>query len=228
MRLDPRDLSLCRQRYGRWLQRWGYGPEALGWGKGGRQEVRFSALAGQVLANPDASVLDAGCGFADLYDWLRQRQWRGDYCGLDISPDLLAVARERHPGLELHQMELADAPSLARTFDYVICTGVFNARLTRTDEREYIRASLATMFSMAKVVVAVDFMSTRVDYQADMSWHMPPGEALDMALALSGRACLRHDYMPYEYALLIYRDDAKNSRNVFDAVDRLINNGGLP
>ena len=53
------------------------------------------------------SVLDVGCGFADLYDHLRGRGWEGRYRGLDIVPGLLDVARRRHPSLDLQEADIA-------------------------------------------------------------------------------------------------------------------------
>ena len=38
-------------------------------------------------------ILDLGCGNGELARWLRQAGFRGDYLGLDFSPDLLEVAR---------------------------------------------------------------------------------------------------------------------------------------
>lgn len=181
--------------------------------------MRFAVLAEAALARPDSSVLDVGCGFADLYDWLSARGWRGRYVGIDIVPGLLAVARTRHPGLTLLDLDLAEAAATTGPHDFVIASGVFNARLSHGDNREHITAALGLMLSMARIGVMVDFLSADVDFQKEGAWHTDPAWAFRAAKALTRRVALRHDYMPFEFALFLHRDDRVSPRNVFLAAE---------
>jgi SAM-dependent methyltransferase len=63
------------------------------------------------------SLLDVACGTGHHLEHLRH-----DYAveGLDISPEMLAVARARCPGVRFHEGSLVDF-SLGRTFDIVCC-----------------------------------------------------------------------------------------------------------
>ena len=59
----------------------------------GSKELLVDLLPG--LAPGGApSVLDLGCGNAQLLEFLRERGFRGFYTGVDVSEPLLAVARE--------------------------------------------------------------------------------------------------------------------------------------
>lgn len=209
---DRRD---CIARYEGRLIEHGYSPESLGWGKNGRQEVRFGVLAAQALAAPESSVLDVGCGFADLHDFLVERGWRGRYTGIDIVPGLLEVARERHPDLDLRAVDITGPEPLADRYDFAVASGIFNARLPSGGNSEQIEGALERMLECARVTVAVDFMSTHVDFQKPGAWHTDPAWALRTAVRLSRRIALRHDYMPYEFALFIHKDDSISSRNTF-------------
>ena len=60
-------------------------------------------LAETALAHSDSTVLDVGCGFADLYGFLKERGWCGRYTGIDIVPGLLSTARERNPEFDLEE-----------------------------------------------------------------------------------------------------------------------------
>lgn len=51
-------------------------------------------LAG--LIAPPASILDAGCGWGRLLTLLPEN-WHGDYLGVDLSPDFIAMARKENP-----------------------------------------------------------------------------------------------------------------------------------
>lgn len=52
----------------------------------------------QILLNHvgwKTSVLDCGCGWGRLLDMMPPG-WLGDYLGIDLSPEFIALARERH------------------------------------------------------------------------------------------------------------------------------------
>jgi SAM-dependent methyltransferase len=201
------------QRYEARLAEHGYSPQTLGWGKHGRQEVRFGVLAEHALRRPACSVLDVGCGFADLYDFLTRRGWRGRYTGIDIVPGLLDVARQRHPGLDLRQQAVTD-PGL-EPHDYVLASGVFNARLGTGDNLAHIEASVQAMCRLARMAVCVDFMSTHVEFRKPGAWHTDPCWAFQLAHRFGRRVALRHDYMPFEFSVFIFTDDSVSPRNVF-------------
>ena len=211
--MDRADRAAYVERYEQRLREHGHSPATLGWGKPGREHVRFQVMADVVQEVGATSVLDVGCGFADLYDHLMQQGWVGRYCGIDIVPGLLAEARQRHPTLDLQEADIA-AYEPADTFDVVVASGVFNARLHNEDNREHIARSVERMHALARRAVCVDFMSTYVDFQSPDGWHTDPAWALALGHALSKRLRLRHDYMPFEFALIVYRDD-EHPGNVF-------------
>jgi SAM-dependent methyltransferase len=64
-----------------------------------------------------ASLLDVACGTGRHLEHLRRLY---DVEGMDLNPELLAIARERCPGVPLHQADMQDA-RLDRTFDVVTC-----------------------------------------------------------------------------------------------------------
>lgn len=214
----------CRyvERYERRLEEHGYSPQALGWGKHGRQEVRFSVLAKDVLEAPESSVLDVGCGFADLYDFLTERGWRGDYTGIDIVPALLRVARQRHPDLDLRELDISEDPDSLGTYDFVIASGVFNAKLAKGDNRSHILQSLEVMTRHARVAVSADFLTAYLALQAPADWHTEPEWLLSQVRQFNRRLMLRCDYMPYEFALILLRDDRISERKVFEGLEEQI------
>jgi SAM-dependent methyltransferase len=205
-------------RYEGRLAEFGASPQTLGWGTraGGRQAVRFDVvldLLGEVGAT---SVLDVGCGFADLHDHLRAAGWQGTYRGIDIVGRLLDVARERDPAITVTEADIADhVPSDPDRFDVVVACGAFNWTLEGERNADHIRRSVTRMFALARRAVCVDFLSTHVDYRQPGAWHTDPAWALELARGLSRRFRLRHDYMPYEYALVVYRDDDGGADHVF-------------
>jgi SAM-dependent methyltransferase len=215
--MDKKDRQIYKERYGSFLKQYGYSPEALGWGKKGRQEVRFSILARHILRHLDASVLDVGCGFADLYRYLKKYHWNGKYTGLDIVDELLNVAREIDPALDLRNEDIAEAEDLGK-YDFVVASGIFNAKLMYEDNERHISNTLSRMFDHAGIAAIADFMSTYVDYQKEGAWHSDPANVIGYARKLSRRFILYYDYMPYEFAMVIFKDDLVSNENVFNAL----------
>jgi SAM-dependent methyltransferase len=209
------------QRYEKRLQEFGYSPATLGWGVHGRQEVRFSVLAEPALRIPESSVLDVGCGFCDLYDFLRERGWHGRYTGIDIVPGLLELDRQRHPDLDLREVDITDDSEALGEYDFVISSGALNAALPSGDNESHIDLALRNMYRRSRYATCVDFLSTYVDFQKPGAHHTNPGWALAAAKQLTRRVLLRHDYMPYEFSLFLFHDDAVSEHNVFQAYDEL-------
>ena len=211
--MDRVDRAEYVERYEQRLREHGHSPATLGWGKPGREHVRFQVMTDVLEELGATSVLDVGCGFADLYDHLLQQGWVGRYSGIDIVPGLLAEARQRHPTLDLQEADIS-AYEPAEDFDVVVASGVFNARLRHGDNRAHIARSVERMYALCRRAICVDFMSTYVDFERPEAWHTDPAWALELGRGLSKRLRLRHDYMPFEFALVVYRDD-EHPGNVF-------------
>jgi SAM-dependent methyltransferase len=63
------------------------------------------------------TLLDVACGTGKHLELLRKHY---DVAGVDLDPELLAIARERLPGVELHEGDMTDF-DLGRRFDAVTC-----------------------------------------------------------------------------------------------------------
>jgi SAM-dependent methyltransferase len=66
---------------------------------------------------PGLRVLDAGCGPGGNSAWLLPTS---RVVGVDTSPDALQLARERHPGMEVRQGDIAALPFEDGDFDLVL------------------------------------------------------------------------------------------------------------
>ncbi len=213
--MNNKDIDNYIKRYTGRFEQYGYSPETLGWGKNGKQEVRFSVLGELAIRDKNSSVLDVGCGFADLYLYLLKNGWNGIYTGIDIVPVLVEKAKELHPRINVHQKGIHS--SALEKADYVIASGVFNAKLINESNSSHIEKSLNKMFELCNKAVCVDFLSTDVDFQKEGSWHTDPLWAFQLVKKLSKRVTLRYDYMPFEFSLIIFKEDAISEINTFKA-----------
>lgn len=83
-----------------------------------------AALLGSRLAGNGSSLLDAGCGSGGFIAWISE-SWTFDrLCGVDLSPEAIALARQLCPRAELHVAPLHELPFEDAEFDVVVTNDV--------------------------------------------------------------------------------------------------------
>lgn len=78
---------------------------------------RLAAIIRQHLRSGGRRLLDVACGTGHHIEYLKAHFYTE---GLDISPELLAIARQRHPNVSFHQADMTDF-DLGQPFDIVTC-----------------------------------------------------------------------------------------------------------
>jgi SAM-dependent methyltransferase len=214
--MNETDRESYRRRYRERLAVYHHDPRTLGWDKG-KQAERFEALTQLLPLDRIGSVLDVGCGFGDLYAFLRGHGFRGTYTGLDFVAELVEVGRGAYPGAEFVVGDFSEFPAEPR-YDVVLASGIFNARLTAEDHGAYVEATLRQMHSVCRVAACADFLSSTADVRREDLYYTAPEQALRLALSLTRRAALLHHYMPFEFALYLYKDDRVAERALFHPV----------
>jgi len=150
---------------------------------------------------PVKSVLDVGCGFGDLGAWLAECKSDVRYKGIDINPALVEEGRKRY-GLDLSAMNVDSVPD--GSYDLVVANGIFNFRMQHEDHETYIRSMLRRFMTIARVGIAVDFMSIYVDFSHPGAFHCPETLVVDAIKFRTKRYVIRNDYLDYEYIAYAY------------------------
>lgn len=197
--------------YGEKLKTYGHDTRSLGWTPGGRK-ARFGALA--AIGDLEGSrVLDVGCGFGDLFGYLRDRGITADYTGVDINEEFIAIAREAYPGARFIAADFEER-GIGETFDWAFAAGIFTIRLS--DNEAFVKRTLAGMFACCRRGFAADFLRPAYGNGAnDEYWRPQPEDIVKICRSLSRRFVLRCDYMADEYCVYVYKDDTADERNVF-------------
>jgi SAM-dependent methyltransferase len=85
--------------------------------------VKHREILEQTITDPDAKILDIGCGWGRLLS-LMPFSWRGFYTGVDVSPEFIELGKREHP---YRDFICGDARSLSlgdQTFDWAIMISV--------------------------------------------------------------------------------------------------------
>jgi SAM-dependent methyltransferase len=187
------------------VRRYGFDHRGLGFRTQTSQHKRFDAAI--AMGELDgASLLDVGCGFGDLLDYLAQRRIRPrEYVGLDVCEPMIRRCRER---FATHEFVVGDvlAYEPRREFDYVIASGIFG--LDAEGARERIRPTLERMFAWARIGLSANFLSRRSPAPAEGRVYVEPTEVLAMALEITPAVRLDHSYLPNDFTLHLFKTPA--------------------
>jgi SAM-dependent methyltransferase len=191
----------------RWYEdkvlQFGFDHRGLGFRNRSSQEKRFEALL-DLGDFHGRRLLDVGCGFGDLLDFLMRRGVRPVYTGLDVCKPMIRRCQERFQGDVAHFVG-ADVLEYqpAETYDYVVASGIFG--LDAEGSRERIRPTLERMFGWSRIGTAVNFLSANYPRPVDGRIYVEPGKALEAALTLTPAVRLDHTYLPNDFTLHLYR-----------------------
>jgi SAM-dependent methyltransferase len=184
----------------------------------GRHEARFAVVAEYLNQLSSPSLLDYGCGLGFLYDYLIQGKTKIDYFGVDMTTEFIESCRERFPAPARFDV-IDPTGDITEHFDVVYASGVFNLMTadSPSESLNYVRERLQNLFSITRKVLFVDFLSPDVDFQQERSQHIDYRLVLDWLVPSNTRRwVLRHDYLPYEYAIVLFKDDeVKRPENTF-------------
>jgi hypothetical protein len=61
------------------------------------------------------------------------------------------------------------------------------------------------MFELCRKGIAFNIMSTRADFMEEGEYYADPAKMLDFCLGISRKAALRHDYMPHDFTVYLYK-----------------------
>ncbi len=214
------DKEAVISRYTERFKDYGYSPQSLGWTKG-KQGLRYDILSSQWDMR-NASVLDLGCGFADLFNHLDKKFNLSKYYGIELVPALYEEAKARHADnkkVQLFQASVLDLDleTLIGQVDYVLISGLFNFKLQGSDNYEFVEEVLKKYMTVTRKGIAADFLSNKVDFQYDYTFHNDPAKIIDIAYKFSRNIVLRNDYFPFEFAVFINKDQE------FDKSDTIFN-----
>jgi SAM-dependent methyltransferase len=171
------------------------------------QYLRFSELLGALDFNDaNKTLLDVGCGNAELYKYLNFQGFRGRYVGYDINEKLLAQARNRFAGVDVQQRNIM-SEEIPQRFDYVVLSGLFNVNVGQS--AGWVQAFLKRMFELCDGIMVFNMISTHVTFRDERMFYMDPAEVLSFCIEhLSRRTSLAHHNLPYNYTVTVFRNES--------------------
>ncbi len=75
----------------------------------------------ELLSKENAEILDLACGPGNITYYLQNKQPGFRILGMDLSANMLALAKANNPGAEFIQMDVRNMTSLDRQFNGILC-----------------------------------------------------------------------------------------------------------
>lgn len=192
--------------YGEKIQAFGATARGVDWNSPESQRLRFSQLLKICERDLPFSLNDYGCGYGALVDFLRKGEYAFQYCGFDISPQMIARAKELHAGAD--GVTFIDQRSDLKDADYTLASGVFNVKLQTptVDWQEYVLQQLNMIHSRSMKGFAFNMLTKYSDpeYMRSDLFYGDPLFFFDYCkMNFSRFVALIHDYPLYEFTVLV-------------------------
>jgi hypothetical protein len=175
--------------------------KTLGFGRPESQLRRFEVLA-EVGDIRGADILDVYCGLADFYDFLKAKDPDVRYHAIEVVPAFVGHIRKARPEVSV---EVGDflADSFDGEWDYVFASGIFYRAVS--DSWELMQKSISKMFRTCRVAVAFNSLSAYADKREEGEFFASPERTFAFCKSLTPYVTLRHDYMPHDFTIYMYR-----------------------
>ena len=179
---------------------YGVSHKTVGWGSKKDQLLRFDILC-RGLELKGKSILDVGCGLGDLVPYLEMHYGSEfEYLGLDIADSLINQARYMYKKNNVNFIcsEMTEF-STNENFDIVISSGALSFKVN--DNVTFAQKMITRFFEISNEVLAVNFLTSYVDYMEDKNFHYSPEKMFSFSRSLTKRVVLYHDYPLWEFTL---------------------------
>ncbi len=191
--------------YDKLVNKYGRMPEACDYGRAVSQLIKFRVLS-DVLSMSGMSMLDVGCGFADYYDFLKQKYGDFTYRGVDLSRTMIQQAKEIHPHLDLRHGNVLNEQGEDK-YDIVNANGIFY--LLGDMAMETMQLIIDKMFRLSRNACVFNSLSAWAPSKESGEFYADPCQTMAYCRTLTPWVVLRHDYHPRDFTVYLYKAQQK-------------------
>lgn len=160
MTANERIINTVRSYYSEKLSKYGPTPMGVDWKNEESQILRFQKLIAFLELSHGDTLLDYGCGYGALLDYLRKRNITVKYLGYDLSPEMIAAAREIHQD---YSHKFFSSKDILSSYKYIVLSGVFNVKGKVSDSswKRYIITTVNELIDLTTKALSLNFLSAQ-------------------------------------------------------------------
>lgn len=202
------NLDHVKSYFEKCIQEHGASPRGSDWNSETSQNTRFDQLL-KVVETHSFSLLDYGCGYGALADYLVTKGFEADYYGYDILESAIESARQAHAN-KPRRIFFTDKSQLP-VCDYTVASGIFNFRGEQSFDEwtEYVVGVLGEFHQLSRRGFSSNFLTKYSDAEKmrpDL-YYADPLFLFDYCKRhFSKNVALLHDYRLYDFTILVRKD----------------------
>ena len=205
---DIPNLDYVKSYFDKRIREHGASPRGSDWNSETSQNLRFDQLV-KVVESTAFSILDYGCGYGALADYLATKGYEAEYYGFDILESAIETARSAHAD-KPRRTFFTDTSQLPNC-DYTVASGIFNVRGEESfdDWTEYVVGVLNEFNRLSLRGFASNFLTKYSDTDKMRSdlYYADPLFLFDYCKQnFSKNVALLHDYHLYDFTILVRKD----------------------
>ena len=176
--------------------------QLVGWGSKKSQLIRFKQLIKQVDLN-NKSLLDVGCGLADLKTFLSSKNIKTTYSGIDLNRVFISKCRKKFSNT---QFILGDFSSIkfSRKYDVVVQSGMLN--LPSDNQDSLLKKIITKMFKLSKKCCVVNFLTNKAKSIHTNQVYINLNKQISFIEQMTPFYFINKSYMTHDVTIFLYHD----------------------
>jgi len=174
------------------------------WSSEEDQYLQFSVMANHMIDWQDLSgisVLDIGCGQGDFYNYLLKRNNTIQYTGIDVSPEMIKIAKEKNPNANFIQGGFLEKD--LESYDYVFSIGAFNS-IREGNQLDFLDKCIEKMLKITKRTAGLMLTNQVIQSNFPLIYHYNPADVLSHCLKYTHFLNLNHTSLFSQMAFFIF------------------------
>lgn len=202
--LSDNDRKKIISRYLGRFREYGVDLRTINPGKWNKLEIQHEVHASIGDLN-NKTVLDIGCGLAHYYQFLLKKGLKVNYIGYDIVDDFIKTNRERFPEA-IFEIKDISSEEITHKADFAVMCQVFNNRYEAGNNDAVVKDAIQKAFQAVSTGLSLDMRTNYVNYKEDHLYYFSPEEYFTFAKSLTPFVMLRHDYLPFDFTIFLYKE----------------------
>src|SRR5260221_3731017 len=99
-------------------------PKGVDYNGPSAQEIRFEQLVKVIDPTVPFSIIDYGCGYGAMFEFLQTKHWSFEYFGFDMLEKMVVAGRQAHK--DCSGVQFTHQRNELPTCDYLLAGSIFN------------------------------------------------------------------------------------------------------
>jgi len=175
------------------------------------QEIRFDQLIKVINSSAAVSIIDYGCGYGALFDFLQKKNLQFTYYGFDMIEKMAVAGKDAHK--DFVNARFFHSESDLMVADYLVAGSIFNNKFEANNDewQNMISATLQRMNALCSKGFAFNMLTKysdedRMALRPDLFFGDPLFFFDFCKRNFSRNVALLHDYGIYDFTILVRKD----------------------